>query len=242
MALLRSVDNVPGVQKYEYREKNYYGKYRYKLHFYLLGSNWLWRVTNEKQFDHMVANRRWSGKNTVSTRDELKSLKIPLLHFKSLSKKYTGKGNPMTIRAENGNVSVFCNDLTLLLTFDAEMKKVFPTLVSEIHEAQIATVKGIKFFVKKPKHSFRVYLKSTKIEDTIAEEFKEFIYKNKKYLYPSAGLKRWETSKYGWLSKWLSSSYFIDYDDESFITLMLLKYSEYLGNCYKLEKHPELSK
>lgn len=246
MALLRSVNNVPGVHKYEYRDKIYYNKYRYKLHFSLFGSNWLWRVYDERSFDNMVKNRaqnnRWTNTSAQQVKNDLMALKVPLLTFKDLSSQYTGKKKPMTIRSESGSVSVFSDDLQLLQKFDSEMKRVLPTLVTEVHEVQITGIQGTKFFVNQPKHNYRVYLKSKRIEKAAAEDLKAFIYRNSKFLYPSASLKRWESSVHSWNSQWLSGSYFIDYDDENLITLMMLTHGEYLGHRYKLEKHPDLKK
>ena len=39
-----------------------------------------------------------------------------------------------------------------------------------------------------------------------------------------------------WMQGWFQSHHFIDYDDEKMLTLMILKFGEFLGKGFKLEK------
>ena len=97
-------------------------------------------------------------------------------------------------------------------------------------------------FVDEPKHKFRVYLKSKRVEDGFLEELKSTM-ERQKQLYPSNALRSWmsrDNKRWGiWHFRWTSAAHFIDYDDESTLSYLALMYGDILGKKYKLEKRPD---
>jgi hypothetical protein len=96
--------------------------------------------------------------------------------------------------------------------------------------------------MRKPKHKFRVYLKSRRVEGSFAEDLYNMFKKNKS-LYPSPALKHWAKGSKGnqssWRYRFSNASHFIDYDDESVLSYLALLHGDMLGKRYKLEKRPD---
>jgi hypothetical protein len=239
MALLKSVNDVPGIDFYDYRDTNYYNKYEYRARFHLVGVRYTWYIKDNIQ---ELINRLESpavGYNRVSNdRDEIRE-NIPklekFLHWRNEFKK---KKNS-TIRIEHNTVAVFSNDLQELQGIAISI----PDIVIDFTQAQISNYIGVKCFERDPKHNYRVYLKSKRIEGSFAIDLYE-LFKNNKKLHPCPSLTHWangaiKNSATSWRYRYSNSNHFIDYDDESTLSYLALMYSDMLGKRYKLEKRPE---
>lgn len=238
MALLKSIKTVPGIDYYEYRDKEYYNKYKYKANFSLFGVQYLYRVENEKDLTNkLIASKASWFSIPDKHKDLVKQNFNELVAFIDWRKANTGKNKGATIRSETTNVSVFSNDLQLLKT----LSTISPNITITFTEVQTSQYAGVKYFAREPKHKYRVYLQSKRITTGEIKELREFIQKNKE-LYPSSSMKSWlvNKDKYGWRQNWCSSTFSMDYDDDSTLSYMMLMYGEFIGKRYKLEKHPEL--
>ena len=240
MALLRSVENIPGVNFYEHRDQLYYNKYEYRARFYLVGVRYTWYIKDNIQelIDKLNAPAvGYSYVTGISDRDEIKE-NIPkskkYLHWRNEIKK---KKNSI-IRVEHNTVAVFSNNLQEL----HDITNIIPDIEIDITQAQTANFVGVRYFVRKPKHSYRVYLKSRRIEGSFAKDLHELFKKNKK-LYPCDSLKLWAKGSEGninmWRYRFSSATHFIDYDDESTLSYLAILYGDMLGKRYKLEKRPD---
>ena len=173
----------------------------------------------------------------TSDRDEIKE-NIPkltkFLHWRNEIKK---KKNS-TIRVEHNTVAVFSNDLQEL----RDITNIIPDIEMDITQAQTSNFVGVKYFVRKPKHSYRVYLKSKRVEGSFVKDLHEMFKKNKK-LYPCHSLKQWAKGSEGninmWRYRFSSSTHFIEYDDESTLSYLAILHGDMLGKRYKLEKRPD---
>jgi hypothetical protein len=89
-------------------------------------------------------------------------------------------------------------------------------------------------------HNYRVYFKSKRVEQNVQSELRNLLNKNKS-LTPSNAFNKWlyGSTKNLWKSRWMSSAYFIDYDDESTLSYLALMHGDLLGRKYKLEKRPD---
>jgi hypothetical protein len=124
------------------------------------------------------------------------------------------------------------------------LKAIDPSLTVKFTEVQKSNFTGVKHFVREPKHKYRVYMKSRRIESGFVSEWKELLDRIDG-LHPSPGLRYWLDNydmtqpSWGWRYRWSSASFFIDYDDESTLSYLALMHGEILGKRYKLEKRPE---
>jgi hypothetical protein len=238
MGLLKSIDNVPGVDYYEYRDNQYYNKYEYRLRATIPCIKYTWDCKNPEDLDKKLQGK-FSGYGNVRKEDKqdvidnLPALKYIIGLQKEKKKKEIG------IRIESNTIAIFSNDLSTLKDIETLLGSQYKFNYTQVQTSQYA---GVKHFVNDPPHKYRVYLKSKRVDDQFHVELRE-MFKKQPNLYPSPSLKRWmynDGKRYGiWYFRWSSSAHFIDYDDESTLSYLALMHGEMLGKKYKLEKRPD---
>ena len=238
MGLLKLADDNPDVDFYEYRDQHYYNKYEYRARFNLVGVRYTWYIKSDIQelverLEAPVTSYHRLAYERDEVRENLAILASFLKWRNELKKKKTA-----TIRIEHNTVGVFSNDLQEL----KDIVNCIPDIEVDYTQAQISNYIGIKHFMRKPKHKFRVYLKSRRVEGSFAEDLYNMFKKNKS-LYPSPALKHWAKGSKGnqssWRYRFSNASHFIDYDDESVLSYLALLHGDMLGKRYKLEKRPD---
>jgi hypothetical protein len=239
MGLLKLAEDNPDIDFYEYRDQHYYNKYEYRARFNIVGVRYTWYIKSDIQelvdrLDSPTGYNRITN-DKAQVRSNLAILTSFLKWRNDLKKKKNS-----TIRIEHNTVGVFSNDLQEL----KDIVNCIPGIEVDYTQAQISNFIGIKYFVNKPKHKFRIYLKSRRVELSFAEELDSLFKKNDK-LYPCESLKYWVKgstttgSQYSWRFRFSNANHFIDYDDESTLSYLALLYGGMLGKRYKLEKRPE---
>jgi len=239
MGLLRSVKDVPNIDYYEYKETNYYSKYVYRAKFSITGLSY---TNYAKTPGELISRMNESGYRKV--RVDIKALVMEkITELNNFINWRNANKNPglITFRLEHDTMSVYSNDLDLLVT----LKDIGPVSV-KITEVQLEQFAGTKYYVNEPKHKYRIYLRSAYIKDTnFVQELHDTI-KRTKELVPSNALKDWLkeyikrpiASQNSWRYRWVSSAFSIDYDSESTLSYLMLMYGHMLGKRYKLEKRP----
>lgn len=238
MALLKSVDNVPGIDYYEYRDNQFYNKYEYRMRVKIPCVRYTWYCDKPEHMDAKLegkssryGNVRKEDKQSVV--DHLDALKLIITLQKEKKKKQIG------IRIESATVAIFSNDVTVLHEIETKLGSNYKCDFTQVQTSQYA---GIKHFVNDPPHKYRVYLRSKRVEDNLHIELREML-KKQPSLHPSPALQKWlynDKNRFGiWYFRWISSAHFIDYDDESTLSYLALMYGEILGKKYKLEKRPD---
>jgi len=239
MGLLKSVDNQPGIDYYEYRDSLYYNNYEFRMRVEIPCVRYVWWCKSEDDLMNKI-----SGKTTKygsikkhdmpEVIDNQEALKI-LIRLQRDRKKSKDLG----LRIESSTVAIFGNDLSKLQAIAQELGSKYTPDFTQVQTAQYA---GVKHFVDKPKHNYRVYLKSKRVEDNFHNELRETI-QRQKGLFPSNALVSWmnrDNKRWGiWHFRWTSAAHFIDYDDESTLSYLALMHGEVLGKKYKLEKRPD---
>lgn len=237
MALLKSANNVPGVDLIEYRDQNYYNKYQYRARVSIEG---LKRgiYSDPDEFEKRVKERKLFGRLSL---DEWKILDTNLQSILQILKvRYDNKKNKaFTFRAEYNTMSVFHNDLQHL----HDLLDNIPGVTVDYTQVETQGYVGIKTFVNEPKHKYRVYFKSKRVDPSTKESISKILETNKD-LRAGPALKQWlkQNDKTGWriwYVNYLSSNYFIDYNEESYLSYFALMHGEHLGKKYKLEKRPD---
>ena len=240
MGLLRSVKDVPNIDFYEYKENNYYNKYRYRAKFRIEGLRFtdysktpadLIKRLNETGYRRVRADTKALAMEKIS---ELSNF----IEWRNANKK------PGTVgfRLEGDTASIYSNDLELLLTL-----KELGLVTVKMTEVQVEQFAGTKYYVNKPKHNYRIYLKTAYIEEkNFIKDLYDTISKSKE-LVPSNALKDWLdgyikrpiASQNSWGYRYTSGTHSIDYDNESTLSYLVLMYGNMLGKRYKLEKRPD---
>ena len=238
MGLLKLADDNPDVDFYEYRDQHYYNKYEYRARFNLVGVRYTWYIKSDiQELVERLEAPVTSYHRLAYERDEVRENLAILASFLKWRNDLKEKKNS-TIRIEHNTVGVFSNDLQEL----KDIVNCIPGIEVDYTQAQISNYIGIKHFMRKPKHKFRIYLKSRRVEGTFAEDLHTMFKKNKS-LYPSPALKHWAKGSSGnqnsWRYRFSNASHFIDYDDESVLSYLALLHGDMLGKRYKLEKRPD---
>jgi hypothetical protein len=240
MGLLKSVDDVPGINFYEYRDGNYYNNYEFRMRVSIPCVRYTWFCKKPEDLDTKLAGKAKSygniRKEDIQTvTDNLAALKAIVI-IQTTRKKHKDLG----MRIEGGTVAIFSNDLSVL----QELEQIIGTQYSYNYtQVQTSQYAGVKHFVNEPKHKYRVYLRSKRVEDRFREDFNDTL-KRQSHLNPSSALRIWmskDSKRYGlWTFRYTSAAHFIDYDDESTLSYLALMHGEVLGKKYKLEKRPDI--
>ena len=240
MGLLKSVSDIPGIDFFDYRDDNYYGKYKYRVRFTIEGIRYAsYEKTVEslmKRYNTTTGWKKIRKDDMPIVTQNLEALK-QFIDFRNLFKeKQLG-----SVRVEHQKVAFFSNDLSLLKTCES----IKPGIEYDYTQVQTSNFVGTKSFVNQPKHNYRVYLKAKKVESSFAKQLYELLNRTKE-LYPSPSLKNWlngsmtNNSQWSWRYRFTNSTHFIDYDDETILSYLALMHGEFLGKRYKLEKRPDI--
>jgi hypothetical protein len=239
MGLLRSAKDTPGIDFFEYRDNDYYNKYEYRARFQLVGVRYTWYIKDNIQELIDRLNLPPTHYHRLSyERDEVRE-NIPKLEAFLKWRNDLKKKKNSTIRIESNTVCVFSNDLQELHNISNSI----PDIELDYTQVQKSNFIGVKYFARKPRHNYRVYLKSRRVESSFAVDLHQLFKKNKK-LYPCDSLKQWakgsaNTNQVSWRYRFSNATHFIDYDDESVLSYLALLHGDMLGKRYKLEKRPE---
>lgn len=239
MGLLKSIDSVPGIQYYEYRDNTYYNHYEYRMRVNIPCVRYTWYCKQPEHLDVKLSGK-FSGYGNVR-KEDVQTVKDNISALKAIVQLQIDRKKTKTLglRIESSTVAVFSNDLSELKALENKIGNQYDYDYTQVQTSEYA---GIKHFVDEPKHKYRVYLKSKRVDDGFHIELKDMI-KKMPTLYPSPALKRWlytDRKSHGtWHFKWTSAAHFIDYDDESTLSYLALMHGEVLGKKYKLEKRPD---
>lgn len=229
--------------KTQVRDKLFYKKYKYKARFYCPGIQIIMYARDDKWIKNQLANPR---------NKDIRPYSGKILEFFDFYKEHhLCKNDLVTIRLDYNVTSVFSNDLKLLQTLEDIGCPI------EYTEAIDSIPEGIKYFVKEPKHKYRLYFKSKRVSESFPEKLKSWIerYENTgTVITPCSALKYWYTpsasrakitnmfpsvANNNWRLQYTVDSFFIDYNDESVLTLFMLMFDGIAGKKYKLLKKPD---
>lgn len=236
MGLLKSVKDVPGIDYYEYRDKEFYNKYDYRMRVKIPGVRYTYTCKQSVDLDRKIAGK-FKGYGNIR-KEDLKTVVDNVSALKAIiDLQLSRKDKNIGLRIESSTVALFSNDLQALHDLKSTIGLQYDYNVTQ---AQTSEYAGIKEFVNEPKHKFRVYLKSRRVSDTFVTELIQ-LFARTPNLHPSNALIQWISPKqrYAWKQRYSSASYFIDYDDESTLSYLALMYGDMLGKKYKLEKRAD---
>lgn len=141
-----------------------------------------------------------------------------------------------------------CDKNTLsLFTSEPQLVENLPFSSQSTYSYVVVPVQSnVKYFAKPPKHNYRIYLKSKRLTHEVSEKFIEWLTVHSDKFYPSAAFKyrhivrsTWRGWRIAHRNTYISSQWYIEYDDEMLHSWLLLCWGELLGRNYKLEKRVE---
>jgi hypothetical protein len=247
MMLRRNVNRKEtGVDLIETRNSKFYRKYNYRARFTLPGAGRTWGLVDIVEFRYRIHNTTedlktigiWGSINDTYRTKQLEA--IGLINFNQIERflKWKASNTNGKLRVERDTVSWFTEDIEDLKTIEKWFKGEI-----EYTKVEANTPMGVKYFARQPKHPYRVYLRNRMVTEQIRQDIYKFIadYEHTStVIVPSPALNWWlNISHTHWQRTYLYESYFIDFDDETTLTLMAMIFGEYLGFKFKCEKRPE---
>lgn len=236
MALLKlQQTRSDGVGYIDHRDL-YFGKFNYRARVHMIGAYLCSYATKKEDFQKRIKiNKKTMAGAKV---DEL----VLFADWKNTQKKE--KKSDITFRIEGQSASVFSNNLEFLRELESLGFNVDFTAIEDVVPV------GIKYFVNEPKFKYRIYLKSKRVSEDFPKKLKNMFDRYKgtgTKISPSPSLNDWLTERgtpslggyLSWKRSYCSSHYFIEYNDESFITIFALTFTGIISRKYTLEKRPE---
>ena len=140
-----------------------------------------------------------------------------------LIQKYNDK-SIITYRSENSTVSVYTSDLDLAKEFANTLSVGFLTEVNPMPT-------GVMLFKREPPAKYRAYATNNKMPPDFKESFVAYLERTPD-VKPSSSFKNYFVRRN--LHLW--DKYYVDYDDEKNLMMMMLMFPSMIGKKYKLEK------
>lgn len=227
MGSLKLANNIDGVDYIEYRDLFFFNRYKYRAKIKFEGLIFTYYAENINQYvsklkSNSIFYYRLNKNRVLGNLETIKNF---------ISYKNSIKNNKeFIIRIQDDTASIFSDNLEKL----CQLKKCGNLEVS-ITEAITSNNLDTKYFERDPKHKYRVYLRSTLVETKIMSDL-EMTLKQNDRLYPCRAFVNWLEKSKPFPYRWCSSSYFIDYDDESLISYLSLMHDSIIGRKYKLER------
>jgi hypothetical protein len=215
----------------QYRDKLYWNKYVYRVTVNLPGATMCHDARNAENFWKSCFELQWFSE---SRKDYVEKNKVKYLQYYNWLKN-SAKNTDCKFRTESGYVSIFTNDGALV----KEFRNAIPD--SQCTKAVVSKHSEIKLFRTQPKHKYRIYLRSLRVDTEDYHALVDFLreHSDQFNISPAFHHHAIRYEQYKWRHKWLSSSYFIDYDQQSLESWLDLKFGEMLGKRYELRKYDE---
>lgn len=212
--------------KVEQRERLYYNKYTYKATCHADGAYYTYYVKNIDECLEKITTiqneiHRYPTYIPITfNSDSVDKLDLLIKYINSFNAKNKG-----CTRREGNCISFYSNDLDFI--------KKAPCLTG-LYEAELMPA-GVKYFKRDVPAPYRVYFKDARVPADVKTDIQNYLNRTEK-VEASKSLDMWLSRTTSWATVWTSPSYFINYHDESSLTMMHLLFSNVLGKNYKLEK------
>ena len=130
----------------------------------------------------------------------------------------------VSYRKEYETLSVYTNDLSIAKIF---ADKLSVGLITQVNPMPT----GVMLFKRKPPAKYRAYTTNNKMPADFKENFVAYLERTPD-IRPSSSLMSYFAGR----NIWLWDRYYLDYDDEKNLMMMMLMFPGMIGKKYKLEK------
>lgn len=216
------------------RTSLYFGKYKYRSQCKVMGAVYTYYTNSLEQFlkklEATKANRNSYRISIINSRFEETYDKIDLeVIGKFFQWKNSQNPEKFMYRVQGNMVSFFSNDYELLKTLteiDPEVK----------HSEAFIEATNVLYFKREPKYKYRTFFKGRKVPVDFNENITNLINMYGDKIHFSPGMVRTLTKQYRTQYRYMHTSYYIDYNDPSMLTIFGLWFGDFLGKTYSMEK------
>lgn len=220
------------------RNALYFGKYLYRARCKVNGAAYTYYTKSLEEFKDKMAKRAAKAPDRVEVWLSDWRTKVDLIDYNQIGiyfawREANSRDNYMS-RIQGNMISFFSDDLELLKTLE---------VLDDTLEISVAEILGkdVLYFKNDPKFKFRTFFRGKRVPDNFKEDVISFIerYSNVAKICPALKRLVLETNGRKYWYNYLHSSYYVDYNDESTLTLLHMFFGSMLAKTYTLEKHPE---
>jgi hypothetical protein len=232
-----------------YRDNLFFNKFRFRVELKADNLHWVKRCKDVEQakkklFDTIQHSKRQFSRPWFNAPTPLEDTDFDLLGcILAFNQKYKNSKD-VTFRFESDTMGVYTSDWAIVEEVLNISEIQFP--VVEVIPAPAGTM----WFAKKPPAKFRTYLTNKKMSISFADEMNDYLERTpairpsttlRRYLYhwnPNSPPNRsiFKITRHIPSAVYLSSSYYLDYNDEASLLMMHLVFGEAIGKTFKLEK------
>lgn len=215
------------------RTNLFFNKFSYRVNIHSVPSvNWVHKCTNIQDYiDHIDEKHRvweetkgrypnsWYRTPAKSTDLDLSRIEnlIDLIHI------YNDK-SVVSYRKEYESLSVYTNDLSIAKIF---ADKLSIGLITQVNPMPT----GVMLFKREPPAKYRAYATNNKMSSDFKESFVAYLERTPD-IRPSKAFTNYFVRR----NTYLWDKYYLDYDDEKNLMMMMLMFPGMIGKKYKLEK------
>jgi hypothetical protein len=215
------------------RTNLFFNKFAYRVNIHSVPSiNWVHKCTNIQDYiDHIDDKYRvWEETNERYPnswyRTPVKSTDLDLSRIENLINlmlTYTDK-SVVHYRKEYESLSVYTTDLKIAKIF---ADKLSVGIITEVNPMPT----GVMLFKREPPAKYRAYATNNKMPADFKESFVAYLERTPD-VKPSSSLMNYFVRR----NTYLWDKYYVDYDDEKNLMMMMLMFPGMIGKKYKLEK------
>jgi hypothetical protein len=216
----------------------YHDKFKYRMSIFIRGIHFFRSVNTlagyTNRLDSYKAERMYY-QNVHLILSDHESLKHIRNFVKWRASKVTDKLD-FKLRIGEDRVTIYSNDLTFfqIVLNKLNYSKDQQHITCNYSEPMVNYEQGV-VYLKNPKRKFRIYMRSEKYTGSQRTALLEFIHKNDISMSPS--LLSWlksRSSSYG--DSWAWSHYFFEFDQESLVTILCLKFDKLIRKVCTIQK------
>ena len=220
----------------ELRNSLYFNKFVYRAQCRVQGAAYTYYTKSLDEFKRKMENRQKHNSTRVTILLGDWRYQVDNIDYEQIGKYFTWRDNAdkdrYMCRIQGDHIGFFSDDLELLKTLDV--------LDPDLRLSKAEVIQGnVLYFKKDPKYKFRTFFKGKKAPNNFREDVTNFITSYDHIAKISPALKRYvadgpRRSYYNYLH----SSYYVDYNDESTLTLLHMFFSSMIAKTYSLAKEP----
>jgi len=221
----------------EKRNALFFGKYRYRAKCSVPGAVYTYFTKNMNEFRNKMAKKHAQPPSAVEVMMDNWRTRIDQIDYIQIENYFNWRDHAnrdsYMSRIQGNSISFFSDDLELLKTLEILDKDLKISICELIGN-------DIMYFKKEPKFKYRTYFRGRRVPENFKEEVRSFIerYDNTAKICPALKRLVQVTNRKYWYN-YLHSSYYVDYNDPSTLTLLHMFFGSMLHKSYTLEKAPE---
>lgn len=220
----------------ELRNALYFGKYLYRARCKVHGAAFTYYTKNIDEFKAKMAKRTNKPPSRIEVIYDDWRFKVEEIDYDQIAKYFDWRNSApkdqYIARIQGNMISFFSDDLELLKT----LVSIDPE--PEYSEANIIG-QNVLYFKNEPKYKYRTFFRGKRVPENFKEDVLSFIerYENTAKVCPALQRLVNDTGRKHWYN-YLHSSYYVDYNDESTLTLLHMFFASMLAKTYTLQKEP----